>query len=161
LLTLGLARWSPGIARLFSYNLDAQIPYLVYESCPGVDLSSEVRRACQETGGGFPADKALELMTQITSALAFAHGRGIVYVDLKPSNLLLSPGRESQGAKSISAHHPPLATHQIKLTDFGTTPVSAGMVSQTCPISSREGAPLVNATTHIRLLHGSNSSMYM
>jgi len=34
LLTLGLARWSAGLARLYSYNLDTPIPYLVYEFCP-------------------------------------------------------------------------------------------------------------------------------
>src|SRR5438552_14355781 len=61
LLTLGLARWSPGLARLYSYNLDTPIPYLVYEFCRGNDLTVEIRRVRQETGASFTVDQGLEL----------------------------------------------------------------------------------------------------
>jgi len=164
LLTLGLGRWSPGIARLYGYNLDTQLPYLVYEYCPGSDLSAEVRRMRQEAGG-FSADKALQLVTQIAGALAFAHGRGLVYGDLKPANVILAGGGVVSGPDIASSqpttHHSPLATHQVKLTDFGSSGVSAAMAAQSCPTSSRESAPLVNAATHVRLQHGSLTSMYM
>ncbi|HEV2949852.1 MAG TPA: protein kinase [Gemmataceae bacterium] len=164
LLTLGLGRWSPGIARLYGYNLDTQIPYLVYEYCPGSDLSAEVRRMRQEAGG-FSPDKALQLVTQIAGALAFVHGRGLVYGDLKPANVILVGGGVVSGPDIASSqpttHHSPLTARQMKLTDFGSTGVSAAMASQSCPISSRESAPLVNAATHVRLLHGSHTSMYM
>jgi len=174
LMTLGLGRWSPGIARLFGYKLDTQIPYLVYEYCPGADLTAEVRRVRQETGAGFHADMTLELVTQIAGALAFAHGRGMVYCDLKPANVILQkseirnpksevriPRSEKEVDQQISDFGFRISDFQVKLTDFGTSSVSAGLAAQTCPISSREGAPLVSATTHARLLHGSSTSMYM
>jgi Serine/threonine protein kinase len=166
LLTLGLGRWSPGIARLYAYNLDTQLPYLVYEYCPGSDLSAEVRRVRQQTGGGFPPENALQLVTQIAGALAFVHSRGLVYGDLKPANVVLVSGGVVSGPDSRSeraaTHHSPLTTtHQVKLTDFGSTGVSAAMAAQNCPTSSRESAPLVSAATHARLLHGSHTSMYM
>jgi len=167
LLTLGLARWSPGIARLFGYNLDTQIPYLVYEHCPGVDLSAEVRRVRQKTGAGISAERALDLITHVAGALAFAHGRGMVYGDLKPSNVILAtggglsgkPGSSVSAQTSITTHQ--TGTHQVKLTDFATSLVGAGLATQTCPISSRESNSLGSAATHVRLVHGSNTSMYM
>jgi serine/threonine protein kinase len=142
LLTLGLARWSSGLCRLYSYNLDVQVPYLVYEYCRGVDLGSQIRRVRGETGTGISSDNALELIRQIAAALAFVHGRGMVYGDLKPADVIVHEG-------------------MAKLTDFGTTAVSAAQAAQTCPISSREGSPLISAATHARLQHGSNTSMYM
>ena len=166
LLTLGLARWSAGLARLYSYNLDTPIPYLVYEFCPGNDLTAEVRHFRQETGTGFPADKALELVMQIAGALAFVHGRGMIYSDLKPANVLLVSGgvvsgQVGESGMQVPTSHSLLTPHQVKLTDFGTSAVTAGQAAQTCPVSSREGSPLVSAAAHVRLLHGSNSSMYM
>jgi len=167
LLTLGLGRWSPGIARLYGYNLDTQIPYLVYEYCPGSDLSAEVRRVRQETGAGFPAENALHLVIQIAGALAFVHGRGLVYGDLKPANVMLkksenrNPKSEKEIGVDVSDFGFRISDLQVKLTDFGSTGVSAAMASQSCPISSRESAPLVSAATHVRLLHGSHTSMYM
>jgi serine/threonine protein kinase len=157
LLTLGLARWSPGIARLYAYNLDAQIPYLVYGHCPGTDLGSEMQRVRQETASGISSERALDLVTQISASLAFAHGRGMVYGDLKPANIILV----SNGVVSSKKSNEIPTAHQIKLTDFGTSLLSAGLAAGTCPISSRESTPLVSAATHARLLHGSNTSMYM
>jgi serine/threonine protein kinase len=165
LLTLGLGRWSPGIARLYGYNLDTQIPYLVYEYCPGSDVTAEIREVREETSSGFSADKALDLVSQIAGALAFIHGRGLVYGDLKPANVIvMSHGAASvqdSASRQSATHHSALSTYQAKLTDFGTTGVSAAMISQSCPISSRENAPLVSAATHARLVHGSQTSMYM
>ena len=95
LLTLGLGRWSPGIARLYSYNLDTQVPYLVYEYCPGPDLSTAIRRVRWEVGGRFSTETALQLIVQITGALTFIHGRGLVYGDLKPANVILQRSEKS------------------------------------------------------------------
>jgi serine/threonine protein kinase len=165
LLTLGLARWSAGLARLYSYNLDAPIPFLVYEFCRGNDLTTEVRKVRRETGLGFTPELALELVMQVAGALAFVHGRGLVYCDLKPSNILIQKfgalNDESEQALEEGTSAGRQSAFRIKLTDFGTTAVTAGQVAQTCPISSREGAPLISAATHVRLLHGSNTSMYM
>jgi serine/threonine protein kinase len=160
LLTFGLARWSSGIARLFGYNLDTQIPYLVYGHCPGVDLSTEVRRVRQETGAGFKADLALALVTQVAGALAFSHSRGMVYGDLKPANVIIQKS-EIRNSKSDGKAGEGVSDFQAKLTDFATSLLTSGLAAGTCPTSSRESAPLVSAATHVRLLHGANSSMYM
>src|SRR5205823_194864 len=150
LLTLGLARWSVGLARLYSYNLDTPIPYLVYEFCPGNDLTTELRQVRQAIGTGVPADKAVQLVMQIAGALAFVHGRGMVYSDLKPSNVIIQK-TVARIPKSKKESDEAVMDFQVKLTDLGTSAVTASQAAQTCPISSREATPSVSAAAHVRL----------
>ena len=79
---------------------DDGVPFLVMELLKGESLSDRLRRL-----GKLPVDQAIELMTEVLSALAAAHVQGIVHRDLKPDNIFLnqtSDGRE-----------------RVKLVDFG------------------------------------------
>ncbi|HEX4130053.1 MAG TPA: protein kinase [Pirellulales bacterium] len=58
--------------------------FLVMEYVDGKDLSALVKR-----DGPMPVDTAIDYIRQAATALAFAHGEGVVHRDIKPSNLLL------------------------------------------------------------------------
>lgn len=68
---------------------------MVMELVEGMDLDEKLRQ------GPLPVRKAVDTVDQVLSALAFAHGRGIVHRDIKPPNIIVTPAG------------------LVKLTDFG------------------------------------------
>lgn len=94
-----LAEFShPGIVRHIDHGITSSGQhYLVMEWLEGEDLRARLKR------GGLTLAESIELATQVASALAAAHARGVVHRDLKPSNLFLVGDR----------------IDQVKLIDFG------------------------------------------
>jgi TonB family protein len=86
----------PNIVTLFDIGEEAGIPYLAMEFVEGETISSIIDR-----GQRFPPEKVIGLVSQIASAVDYAHGRGVIHRDIKPSNLILSEG------------------DRVKVTDFG------------------------------------------
>ena len=76
--------------------------WLVMEYVEGTNLSELVRER-----GRLSPDQAAPILAQTASALAAAHGAGIVHRDVKPSNILVAPDG------------------QVKLSDFGIARTSA------------------------------------
>ena len=76
--------------------------WLVMEYVEGTDLSELIRRR-----GRLSPDDAAPILAQVASALAAAHGAGIVHRDVKPSNILVAPDG------------------QVKLSDFGIARTSS------------------------------------
>ncbi|HEX5130162.1 MAG TPA: serine/threonine-protein kinase, partial [Usitatibacter sp.] len=76
---------------------------LVSELCEGVALSSLLK-----DGAGPEMKNVWEITRRMLDALAFAHSRGLVHRDLKPSDLVLAP----DGG--------------VKVTDFGVSALLAG-----------------------------------
>jgi hypothetical protein len=74
----------PGIVR---YTAHGELPdggaYLVTEWLEGEDLAHALARK------PMPASEALTLIARAANVLAAAHARGIIHLDLKPSNLFL------------------------------------------------------------------------
>jgi len=91
----------PNIAALYTaLRLDNQLVMLM-EYVDGVTLEALLRH------GPVPVDKAVDYFAQVLSALAYAHGRGIVHRDIKPANMILTP-------KGV-----------VKLMDFGIAKMAA------------------------------------
>ena len=76
--------------------------WLVMEYVEGTDLSELIRQR-----GRLGPDDAAPILAQVASALAAAHGAGIVHRDVKPSNILVAPDG------------------QVKLSDFGIARTSS------------------------------------
>ncbi|MBI2983914.1 MAG: serine/threonine protein kinase [Chloroflexi bacterium] len=61
------------------------LPYIVMEHLPGLSLKQRIER-----DGPLSVAEAVRLATEIANGLSFAHSRGIVHADMKPSNILLT-----------------------------------------------------------------------
>ncbi|HKR59902.1 MAG TPA: serine/threonine-protein kinase, partial [Pyrinomonadaceae bacterium] len=74
----------PGIATLFDYGEnDEGRPFLVMELARGRPLTDLMHK------GELSLVRAVEIITDIASALAAAHTRGVVHRDIKPSNIMI------------------------------------------------------------------------
>jgi serine/threonine protein kinase len=86
----------PHVVAVYDLVEDSDVQWLVMEYVEGVTLAGLVKR-----DGALLPDQAAALVGQAADALAAAHAAGIVHRDVKPSNMLVSPGG------------------QVKLSDFG------------------------------------------
>ena len=74
----------PHIVRASDAGEDDGLHFLVMEFVDGIDLSRMVRRL-----GRVPVADACELVRQAAIGLQYAHERGLIHRDVKPSNLML------------------------------------------------------------------------
>lgn len=123
LLKLDGAGGHPNICSLVEYFHDAKNSYLVMELVEGCEMFDHLVRQ-----GAYSEFDAARLVREVGSALAFLHGLGMVHMDLKPENIMLSSLNPSDAV--------------VKLIDFGcavTLPVDpktttlAGRTLAYCP----------------------------
>lgn len=77
----------PGIVRYIAHGETAERePFLAMELLEGEDLGQRLARSA------LSVEESLAVVRRATEALAFAHGRGIIHRDVKPSNLFLVNG---------------------------------------------------------------------
>lgn len=85
----------PNIAALHTaLRVEDQI-VMILELVQGVSLEDKIR------GGPLPYATAIHYISQVLSALSFAHARAVIHRDIKPANILIATG------------------DVVKLTDFG------------------------------------------
>lgn len=102
----------PGIVRYIAHGeTSARESFLVMDFLKGEDLAQRLAR------GGLSVEESLVLVRRAGEALAFAHGKGIVHRDVKPSNLFLVEGE----------------VERVKVLDFGIAraPLQTGGLTQT------------------------------
>jgi serine/threonine protein kinase len=92
-----------------------QLPYIVFEYLEGPLLTEEIYRV-----GGLPVRRALDIAMQIASALDAAHAAGIVHLDLKCDNVMLTD-------RGTTSDH-------VKVLDFGIARFLAADFDRTQPV---------------------------
>ncbi|MCV7025956.1 protein kinase [Mycolicibacterium novocastrense] len=95
--------WHPHIVGVHDRGeVEGQL-WMSMDFVDGEDASSLLRR---NYPAGMPADKVAAIITAVASALDYAHTKGLLHRDVKPSNILLAHG---------SGHE----EQRILLSDFG------------------------------------------
>jgi serine/threonine protein kinase len=74
----------PNIVTVFELGEDRGIPFIAMELLPGADLEALVR-----SGEEMLLREKLDVLVQVCRGLHYAHERGIVHRDVKPSNIRL------------------------------------------------------------------------
>ncbi|MEV7616670.1 serine/threonine-protein kinase [Streptomyces sp. NPDC089799] len=94
----------PHIVPIFEAGETDGVLYIAMRYVSGLDL-----RALLDREGPLPVATALRIAGQVASALDAAHGHDLVHRDVKPGNILVAAGTDSD--------HP----EHVYLTDFGLT----------------------------------------
>ena len=95
-------RFHPNIVAIWDFGDDNGTPFLVMELVEGQSLDRLIK-----SSGTLPPVRSVSIITQVLSALGFAHTNGIVHRDIKPSNVMVLPG------------------DQVKVADFGIARLEA------------------------------------
>ena len=98
-------RFHPNIVAILDFGEDDGMPFLAMEYVDGRSLD-----AILKTSGPLDPARSVAVITQVLSALGFAHQNGIVHRDVKPSNIMV------------------LNSGEVKVADFGiarSTPPSS------------------------------------
>ncbi|MHB0971087.1 MAG: serine/threonine-protein kinase [Thermoanaerobaculia bacterium] len=77
----------PSIPRIYDSGVRGRQMYLVTDFIEGDSLRSAIRKR-----GAFPIDEAARIAIAIAECLDVAHAHGVIHRDIKPHNVMLSPG---------------------------------------------------------------------
>jgi eukaryotic-like serine/threonine-protein kinase len=77
----------PNIVAVYDFDRDGSMVYLTMECLSGKPLSQTLRAPGFT---GMPYAEALQIVSGVGNALAYAHERGFVHCDLKPANIFLT-----------------------------------------------------------------------
>jgi serine/threonine-protein kinase len=86
----------PNIVTLFDIGEENEVPFLAMEFVEGKTIG-----AVLEEGTRFKPERVIGLVSQVAAALDYAHSRGVVHRDIKPTNLIVNDA------------------DKVKVTDFG------------------------------------------
>ena len=77
----------PNIVTIYDVGKTGDIAYMAMEFVEGVEL-----RSLLSGGRPLPVAQAISIAAQVAEGLAYAHERGIVHRDIKPPNIMVTPG---------------------------------------------------------------------
>ncbi|MEE4300998.1 MAG: bifunctional serine/threonine-protein kinase/formylglycine-generating enzyme family protein [Pseudomonadales bacterium] len=77
----------PFIVRVHDFDHDGAVVYMTMEFMSGRPLDDVIR---EEGPEGLPDERAARYASRIAEALSYAHQKGIVHADLKPSNVFIT-----------------------------------------------------------------------
>jgi serine/threonine-protein kinase len=102
----------PHIVRTLQDEKSGGITYIAMELVEGISLGDLLER-----NGKLSVADAAHILAPVAKALAYAHGKGIIHRDVKPSNILLKRANPS-AAHSVSVGPLPYPVIPL-LSDFG------------------------------------------
>lgn len=112
----------PNICALYDVGQHDGTDYLVMEYLEGETLAAKLEK------GALPLPQAMRIATEIATALAEAHRRGVIHRDLKPGNVMLT---------RIGA----------KLLDFGLAKPADSVLTASTMAASAKASPLTGQGT--------------
>jgi len=95
-------RFHPNIVAIWDFGDDDGMPFLAMEYVDGCSLDEVIK-----SSGPLAPSRGVAIITQVLSALGFAHKNGIVHRDIKPSNIMVLPNDD------------------VKVADFGIARIDA------------------------------------
>jgi serine/threonine protein kinase len=96
------------IVRLVDVFRSVSFTYIVMELVPGCDLFHALTKAGVACKNFSKRDTVMRYARQLVHAIRYIHTKGLLHMDLKPSNILLRRNTDPEGLGSI------------RLTDFGS-----------------------------------------
>lgn len=79
----------PNVIRALTFTEERGAPWLVLERVPGRTLREEI-----VIGAPFSAEEAMPILAGLAAALDHLHARGLVHLDLRPENVVVTPDGE-------------------------------------------------------------------
>jgi hypothetical protein len=106
----------PNIVPIYDVGEAFGHPYLAMRYVPGPSLAAALTK-----DGAFSLERTLVILTQIASALDYAHQHGVVHRDLKPANILLE-GADRAYLADFGIARPAEGTQLTQLGQIAGTP---------------------------------------
>jgi serine/threonine protein kinase len=105
----------PNIIPLYDLGSDEGAPYLVYAYIEGETLAHLLKRS-----GALSMAASARIVADVLDALSSAHGQGIMHLDIKPANVMISSSGQHFTAARCSRRHNRNATIHGAGNDFFT-----------------------------------------
>jgi len=77
----------PGIVNVFDFDRDGDVYFITMELLEGELLSDLMQRI---RPGKLPRQAATDILRDLGNAVAYAHSRGVLHMDLKPGNVMIT-----------------------------------------------------------------------
>lgn len=84
----------PNIVLVHDFDMQDDTYFMVMEYVDGITLKDKIEQLSAR-GEYMPVDQVISLFQQVTSALDYAHNKGLIHRDIKPSNILLDKGQQA------------------------------------------------------------------
>ena len=123
----------PNIVAVYDAGVVDGVHYLAMEYVEGETLADVLARV----NGPLPVDFVVSVTNQVASALDYAHRRGVVHRDVKPSNILVEPNGKVRLTDFGIAHAVGLRTPEQKAAVLGTPEYMSPEQAMGRPVDNR------------------------